>query len=1318
MNPKSRKKLTPGSGITDFEIDFAKKYDQGTVVEVIITQIIPPTQIITDFFNGFTGRLSVFDMSFCVPEGREKFKNYKIGDRITCIVRDVDFKNKQVKLSQKVFQVHYTELSNRGRNVNDLATQLSDNIKWERIQRGDEFQGEIIETLNDFYLIKTTKGWFGLLHKSLMKESLDNLKVKVNSKLDNSDLLSFVPASMEIGNDSDIQSEQVNEFSFIDEELQSLNNFKRSPLADQATDEQFTVIQQGFGIDDNIFSKEISTPHILYIHFERNSSVYEITLRQNAIPFFYGTQYTEELEKKLLDKLSKESYWFRMNERPNKNKKNENDEKKYEFTLYNENISFHGFIQISKDHKEYHFLIINLTFGHTVSTSSEAKKKNTKKGSFLFSNQLKVLSPFDALPFGNSQKSFFDYALLKTQCFEIVNKLRLNGSEILKKEGKTLGIIDRFLEYQIWQLNSQKGNNVFVEKFERIPSPSGGVAIKLPVSVANSLEIEEETVVNVKVAVSVGEPDKVGEGRLSYCLDQGGCKIAFEKINLDLLKDGFYIEKKISKRQFTIQREIIKDFLAKKIRIDHIESLLVNPENIKTPALADVTFFNKDLQKAEIEPADNNQVKAVKKAIGNQNVFLIQGPPGTGKTTIIAEIIQQLVARGEKILVVGQNHVAVDNVLERIAGIHHLNILRVGKPERINKDLVQFSIDNLVESYKEDYGKFMLNQLNLSNLYYELKEADVERKTFLELYKEEVNRLCAQYGKLKDAFKQRHFILRQGLDQLSTDEIPFAISSLQEWIADNLTDYEIILKPLIYGSRDVVFATCIGIKTDLVLQDDKFDVVIIDEAGKANIAESLVAIGLGEKVILVGDQKQLPPYMDSSLLDENDPNSFPRSQFGDGYKRKDIIHALQTSFFEFIIDRISEGRFPEENKEMLNYQHRMHPNIGQFISDSFYDGEVQMGSRTHENRLDLPAPFNKEVVFFDTSNLDNPYEQTDGNSVRNIVEAKTISEVILPQLFEHNISPGSIAIVAPYKSQVANIEHHIRNSTVCNFKNIDISTLDSFQGMEFDIIIFSFTRSSNHRKALEVDGKKKYVKVGFLDDARRLNVAFSRAKKKLILVGNAVTLTDNRSHYYGFYDYANLFRNLVEHSKKETIGNFVNLAHLHEFKLPFAIFSEKYKPGERVTGRTDSIGIKENNIIFGLFVEIDNVKCLFPASLMPRAFRAKLDSLTLNEDIEVIIADINREKKQVTVKFPYEEKIVKRKVSWDAAISGIRRGDRVRGVVINMERYGYFIMLDCGLSGLLHNTKIRREIDLQKGQEVMVTIVNIDYNKEKIDLGL
>jgi len=1284
--------MEPVTEISKFETEFNKQFGKGTVIETTVTDIILPSQIITDFYEGFIGRLSVLDMSWCLPDAEQLFKKIQKGDRIQCVVLNIDFQNKQVQLSQK-----------------HLVKPVSDSIKWERIERGDEYNASIIEELNDSYILKTDKGIYGLIHKSLINDSSNKLKVKVNSKLDYSDLISFVPAFLEIEAETESEEEPLVKFSFIEDELQSFNKFKRSLLGTNASDNQCEIIQWGFDADDKIFSKEFSTKHILFIQFELNSPVYESIFKQQAIPFFTNsTEISEDSEKLVLEKLSKENYWFKINRRPNNRRdKAENATDIIEFSLFNEQVNFFGEVLISKDKKEQKFIIRNFSFGHNFASASDAKKRNAKYGSFLFSNQLKVLSPFGTLPFGSSQSEILEYALLKTQCFNLINDLKLDAGEILKQEGRTLAIIDKFLEYQISLIDDQKDNNVYVEKYQQIPSKSGGISIKLPIDIANSLEFTEETVVNIRLKKD-DDLLKLTDGIISYFDDS--CKITFYKeINLELLQHGFYIDKRISKRQFQIQREIIQDFLEKKIKIDHIESLLVNPDKIKTPIIPKVTFYNQDLIRTEAEQPDNNQIKAVKKAIGNQNVFLIQGPPGTGKTTVIAEIIEQLVAKGEKILVSGQNHVSVDNVLSKIAKIARLNLLRVGNPDRIDKDLVRYSIDNLVEDYKADYHKFICNQIKLTQEYLGLKINNTSKELFAKIFNEKVNELANEYGKLKEVFKQRHFILRDGLNELNNQEIEDSITSLNSWVDSNNNDYEILLKPLIYNSVDVVFATCIGIKGDDVFKDSqfKFDTVIIDEAGKANIAETLVAIELGKKVILVGDQMQLPPYMDSSLIDEKEPSSFPKSIYGGNYLMDEIVHALKTSFFEFIINRIESGQFPSENKVMLNYQHRMHPNIGRFVSESFYDGLVLMGSRTHLNRLELPAPFNKEVIFFDTSNSNNPYEQNDGYSAKNNTEAEAVCEIILPKLFEHSIPPSSIAVIAPYKSQVANIQQYLKNSSSCNFKNIDISTLDSFQGKEYDVIIFSFTRSSNHRKAPIVNGRKKFTKVGFLDDARRLNVAFSRAKKKLIFIGNSSTLIDSKSHFDGLFNYTQLFNKLVELSKDEEIGRFVNIADYSDFKSPIDSFLEKFKVNDFTYGIIDEIGIsKISGNKYGVFIMVAGFRTLAPYYHVDSVLNKNFTKHNIGSQVVVRVIDIDQAGKKVVVQIMEDV--------WYRKILAINDSKAIIVEIFKTLPNGFLVKTSNGIVGLL-NVKFNRNVPVKKlGDKVSVILSSVDFQSQKV----
>jgi len=1281
------------SSLTISELEFAEKYGKGTVIETNITAIINPSQIVIDFGEGYIGRLSVLNLSWCLPEGEAEFKSYKVGDKIKCVVLDIDFSSKQVILSKK-----------------HLSEPTSNTVAWERIERGEEFYADIIETFNNTTIVKTKENLYGIVNNNLLQNATGRIRVKVNSKLDYSELLSFVPASLDIVQDETKEESLVPEINFIEDDLKSFYSFKNSILGVYATDEQLSLIKQGFDSDDKIFSKEFKTNKTLYIQFELGNASYETTFKQNAIPYFLNDPVVSiENEQKLLDILSNQPYWFKINVRE--------ENQKTDFSFYNEDVNIFGDVVSSKDKKEIKFIIKDFSFGHSQVKASEAKKRNTKYGSFLFSNKLKVITPYGTSPFDNSVKEFLDYSILKTKCFETINQLKNEAGEILRQEGRTLAIIDKFLEYQISLIEQQKENNVFVDKYDRVPSINQGVAIKIPRPIGDSLEIDESTVVNVRLKDK--EDDKLiklSDGILSNLNDD--YILTFNKeIRLDLLNGGFYLDKRISKKQFQIQREIIQDFLDKKIKIDHIEALLVKPEKVKTPILKSITFKNENLAITEKEDSSNNQVTAVKKAIGNQNIFLIQGPPGTGKTTVIAEIIQQLVEKGEKVLVSGQNHVAVDNVLEKLAQFPNLNLLRVGNPDRIDKQLLKYSIDNLVDEYKVDFKKFISNQLLVAKKYAISISEGLEKSELKKSLNQFINELSYDYGVLKEVYKQRHFILLDGLSELALSEINETIEILKKWIEESNNEYEILLKPLIYNSIDVVFATCIGIKSDEIFKDKnfKFDTVIIDEAGKANIAESLVAIELGEKVILVGDQKQLPPYMESSLIDKLEPTSFPNSPFGSDFLEEEILHALKTSFFEFIVNRINAEQFPKENMEMLNYQHRMHPNIGEFVSRSFYDGKVKMGSKTHLNRLDFPSPFDKEVVFFDTSNSKNPFEQNDGFSAMNNTEAETISEIILPKLCDNEVNPSNIAIIAPYKSQVANIKNHISRSS-CKFKNLDVSTLDSFQGKEYDIIIFSFTRSTDHSKAQVVNGKPKFSKVGFLDDARRLNVAFSRAKKKLVLIGNSKTLTDSRSHYDRIFNYTQLFKTLVELSKKEDIGNFINVADLYDFKSPFESFVEKYKTGSVAKGKVKSIGQNAKGV-FGVFVTIENVDCLIPYSMLPNHLKANnAECLVISSEIEVSIHSIDIATKRITVKIPEQRKNqhLQKTQDWENEIKKIKKGDFVKGIVQKEVNFGYFIKLDSGLEGLLHRNNIRKNKTLNLNETVQVKIIRIDTAKKQI----
>ena len=298
--------------------------------------------------------------------------------------------------------------------------------------------------------------------------------------------------------------------------------------------------------------------------------------------------------------------------------------------------------------------------------------------------------------------------------------------------------------------------------------------------------------------------------------------------------------------------------------------------------------------------------------------------------------------------------------------------------------------------------------------------------------------------------------------------------------------------------------TCIGIGMNWAMKRSgiHFDTIIIDEAGKANLAETTVPMELGDKFILVGDNKQLPPYMDKEEISEfilKDPTK--------NLSQKDVENAIRTSLFE---DFLQDKQFPQESKILLNYQYRMNPEIGEYISDLFYDGQLNNGIGT-ENQVCQLDNFPDAVTFIDTStkklddNGDNvAFEKGDGISGwYNPYEIQIIQSNILPNLVRAKISDPniSIGIITPYRKQRLYLLDMLKNTQLNNC----VHTIDSIQGTEFDIVVVSLVRA--------FDTTARYKKVGFLDDMRRLNVALSRAKKKLIIIGNLDTLTNENAHF-------------------------------------------------------------------------------------------------------------------------------------------------------------------------------------------------------------
>lgn len=331
---------------------------------------------------------------------------------------------------------------------------------------------------------------------------------------------------------------------------------------------------------------------------------------------------------------------------------------------------------------------------------------------------------------------------------------------------------------------------------------------------------------------------------------------------------------------------------------------------------------------------NDSQKLAVNKALNSDCISMIQGPPGTGKTKVINEILNQIILKNEnaselpKILVVSQSNTAVDNVLEGLDLINssvNVRVVRIGDKEKVSRIIAdQF----MVEAIRED----MFSSLKEKSSQY------VSDK--LEIY-----------------------------NDTSEREKWLTIKEIQEDWCKRCGDYE-SLKYHIVSSASITAGTCIGFLSNEFVRDIDFDYVIVDEAAKATTPELLVSIIKAKKIILVGDQKQLPPFADQGLS-----NLAVELAQNPKYRLFDIL---------FLI-------LPETHRQVLTTQYRMIRNIGDLISQVFYDGTINTGIDDDERKHGIPYYGDYSIIWYNTSTLvSKKQKEESGGSFSNSTENKII----------------------------------------------------------------------------------------------------------------------------------------------------------------------------------------------------------------------------------------------------------------------------------------------------------------------------------------
>lgn len=445
--------------------------------------------------------------------------------------------------------------------------------------------------------------------------------------------------------------------------------------------------------------------------------------------------------------------------------------------------------------------------------------------------------------------------------------------------------------------------------------------------------------------------------------------------------------------------------------------------------------FDAEPDLPRLEQLNESQQQAVKFALSARDLAIIHGPPGTGKTTTVVEFIRQATERGETVLACAPSNTAVDNLLERLVAAEQ-DVVRLGHPARVKKELQEHTLDALVEAHE--------NSRWIKEL---LRDAE-------KLYQK-----AQRYTRARPARGEKQELRRQA-KQL-------------KWEARTLEKRSIA--EVLTGAKVVCTTTTVD---DAILDDRYFDWVVIDEACQCTESASWIPMLRGERILLAGDHCQLPPTVIS------------KEAASEGYARSMMERLVET--------------YGDAITRQLNVQYRMHEQIMDFSSDQFYDDTLVADASVVAHTLkDLPAvkPLPMEerpeiapaissqpLMFIDTAGADYDEEvEPEGLSKRNPQEGRLVLHKV-QELLAVGVDASDIAVIAPYAAQVRWLREHASE------RQLEIDTVDGFQGREKEAVVISLVRSN------------RIGEIGFLGDTRRMNVALTRARRKLIVIGDSATL--------------------------------------------------------------------------------------------------------------------------------------------------------------------------------------------------------------------
>lgn len=656
------------------------------------------------------------------------------------------------------------------------------------------------------------------------------------------------------------------------------------------------------------------------------------------------------------------------------------------------------------------------------------------------------------------------------------------------------------------------------------------------------------------------------------------------------------VEKLVSEKQLTMVSTDLTGDSEKVNRLqESFDFITENFEQLRNPMLASYLFdaskatpTDEKKVKERIEHIEANQlnkhlnewqIEAIAKAVEAKDLAVIQGPPGTGKSTAIAELIWQLALANPKdrTLLTSEANLAVDNALDRLKFSDHniVKPIRIGAGDKFSSEGLPYAITEMMKWADIDFSKnYILSEDNRA-----IEESDEyklfnkENNVLVRWMKNIINRSQIQDETIERAWF--HFMLNLPVEfrkkvfysyRNNCNVIGATCSSITE------KNYAAIESQ----KEDVVSRFMKRYKN--VFKDDEhlaFDVVVQDEASKATPSELSMPLVYGTKSIIIGDHRQLPPNLDRE--DILYKLHYQALQTVDVEEKEQIIELEK--FVRYHFDQLEKSHFERlftqaDNsiKGTFRKQYRMHPDINKVI-EQFYtkDGGLECGfinedyesegtpfSRYHGINIDgLISPEN-HVIWIDT----NSPEIAEGTSRTNRGEVDAI-EWVLSQLatsdsfeaYNNKFSSEEdkeIGLITFYGAQLRQLRQ--LQDKYSGKLTLKPSSVDRFQGMERNIVIVSLVRSNciaeNEKQAPDYRvykelGFRKQTDFGFAKSPNRLNVALSRAKRLLIIVGNS-------AHYSSYKNKEGeaIYKNVFESIKTNPNGKIIHWEHKIMKKRP------------------------------------------------------------------------------------------------------------------------------------------------------------------------